>query len=237
MEFTIDFAAVRKITSEEYGQARAEIAEVGAVRAYRRSQQRHDERLAAAPDAPTLACKAGCFWCCYFTVDVRPVEVFDILEYIQSELTFEEQQRVRREVEANSAVLKRLDEDERTRRNIKCPFLAAGRCTIYAARPQTCRNYHATNAAGCQQSFDEPDNLDIDPEFAPLVYQTGAAHVDAFSEAMRDAGYDITAFELNTALAVAMEQPTVARRRFEAKEQPFTELQGVDVPLEFMEEE
>jgi hypothetical protein len=29
-------------------------------------------------DAHTLACKNGCFWCCYFTVDVRAVEVFSI---------------------------------------------------------------------------------------------------------------------------------------------------------------
>ena len=237
MEFTIDFASVRKIISEEYRRTRAEIAEEGAVRAYRHSQQRLDERLAAAPDASTLACKAGCSWCCYFTVDVRPVEVFSILDYIHSELTSAERERVLHEVEMNNAVLEGLNIDERSRRNLKCAFLAAGRCTIYAARPQTCRNYHATSAAGCQQSFEEPDNLDIDPEFAPLVYQTGAAHVDAFSKAMCDAGYDIAAFELHTALAAAMAQPTIIRQRFEARQRPFADLQGAEVPLEFMEED
>lgn len=237
MEITIDLAAVRKITSQEYRQARAEIAESGPIQAYRQSQQRHDERLGAAPDASTLACKAGCSWCCYFTVDVRPVEVFPILDLIERQFTPREQERVRSEIAANSAVLQSLDEVERMQRNIKCPFLCEGRCTIYAVRPQTCRNYHATDAAGCQTSFEEPGNLDIDPEFAPLVYQAGGAHVDAFSQAMRDEGYDITAFELNTALAVALTQPASIRQRFEAKETPFVGLEGMDVPLEFMEAE
>lgn len=236
MEITIDFAAVRKITSQEYRQARAEIAASGPIRAYRQSQQRHDERLGAAPDASTLACKAGCSWCCHFTVDVRPVEVFPILDFVEREFTSSQQERVRSEIAANSAVLQPLDDVERMQRNIKCPFLSEGRCTIYAVRPQTCRNYHATDAAGCQKSFEEPGNLDIDPEFAPLVYQAGGAHVDAFSQAMRDAGYDVTAFELNTALAAAMAQPAAVRQRFEAKKAPFVGLQGMEVPLEFMEE-
>jgi hypothetical protein len=114
--------------------------------------------------------------------------------------------------------------------------IPGGRCTIYAARPQTCRNYHATNAAGCQKSFEEPDNLDIDPDFAPLVYQTGGAHVDGFSKALLEAGYDVSAHELNTALAAAMVEPVAARQRFEAGAQAFTSLQGADVPLEFAEE-
>ena len=235
MEITIDFATVRRIIAAEYAQARDDIAASGPVLAYEHSQQRHDERLAAAPDASTLACKAGCHWCCYFTVDVRPVEVFRILDFADREFTPQQLQRVRAEIAANSAALQGLDEVERMQRNIKCPFLDEGRCSIYAARPQTCRNYHATNAAGCQQSFEEPGNLDIDPDFAPLVYQSGAAHVDAFSKAMHDAGYDTTALELSTALAAAMAQP-LARERFEAKAPPFVGLQGSEVPLEFIDE-
>jgi Fe-S-cluster containining protein len=233
MEFTIDFAAVRKITAQEYAQARSEISELGVTEAYQRSRERHDDRLAAAPDASTLACKAGCSWCCHFSVDVRPVEVFAILDFVARHFSAQEQSRVRKEIEANSTLLSKLSDLERVQRNIKCPFLSEGRCTIYAARPQTCRNYHATNAAGCQKSFEEPDNLDIDPDFAPLVYQAGGAHVDAFSKAMGDAGYDIAAYELSTALVAAMTDTESARRRFESKVQASLGLAGMEVPLEF----
>lgn len=200
--------------------------------AFENSQQRHDARIASAPDVSTLACRSGCTWCCHFSVDVRPVEVFSILDFLERTFTIEEQARVFAEVRTNSTALKNLGEIERMRRNVKCPFLNGGRCTIYAARPQTCRNYHATNAAGCQQSYEDPDNLDIDPDFAPWVYQAGGAHVDAFSTALRDAGYDVSAYELNCAIDAALSEPG-ARERFDSKLAAFIHLSGEDVPAQF----
>jgi Fe-S-cluster containining protein len=234
MEITVDEQLVRRIVAEEMQTAGAEIDQCGPVVAYENSRRRHDARISAASDVHTLACKNGCFWCCYFTVDVRAVEVFSILDFMERELSAAEQERVRREIEANSKLLRRLDDEERMRRNVKCPFLSAGRCAIYEARPQTCRNYHATDASGCQASYERPDDVDIDPDFAPLVYQSGGAHVDAFSSALQGCGYDVQAYELSTALALAMTQPE-ARSRFEAKQPPFPSLDGTDVPAEFIE--
>ena len=234
MEITIDEGLVRGIIAQESGQARAEIEQIGPVAAYERSCSRHDARLSAAPDAHTLACKNGCFWCCYFTVDVRAVEVFSILDFMERELGPEEQARVRKEIEANSALLQGLSELERMRRNVKCPFLAAGRCTIYQARPQTCRNYHATDVTGCRASYENPQNLDIDPDFAPYVYQAGGAHVDAFCSSLQQLGYDTNVYELSTALAAAMIDPQ-SRVRFVAKQLPFATLTGNEIPTEFID--
>lgn len=236
MEFTLDIALVRSVLRGEYRQARAQIAQQGVVAAYERSQHRHDERLAAAPDASTLACKAGCAWCCHFSVDVRPVEVVQILDFVEREFSASQRRQLRAEIAANSVALAGLDEIERMQQNIKCPFLIDSRCSIYVARPQTCRNYHATNAAGCRKSFEEPDNGDIDPDFAPLMYQSGGAHVDAFSKAMHDEGYDVEVFEMNAALADAMEDPAAFRRRFETKQRPTLTVPGTEAPLEFWDE-
>lgn len=235
MEFSIDFVTVRRIVAQETAQAQSDIATLGPLPAYRRSLQRHDRRLSEAADADTLACKAGCAWCCHFSVDVRPVEVFNIVEFMQATFSTAEQQRLHTEIEANSRVLGPLDDMQRMQHTLKCPFLADGRCSIYAARPQTCRNYHATNAAGCQQSYEQPDNFDIAPEYAPLVYQSGAAHVDAFSNAMQDAGYDIAAYELNAALAEALTQSAATRQRFAAKMPVFIGIAGTEVPMEFID--
>jgi Fe-S-cluster containining protein len=232
MEFTLDLRLVRDILKQERRRASDEIRDLGVLRALERSQPRHDARIAAASDFGILACRAGCTWCCHFTVDVRAAEVFRILDFVESSFTSAERARVHAEVRANSAALKDLTEGERMTRNVKCPFLNEGRCTVYAARPQTCRNYHATNAAGCQQSFEEPENLGIDPEFAPGVYQAGGAHVEAVSTAMADAGYDANAYELNCALDAALTEPG-ARARFESGQKPFTRLHGEEVPAEF----
>lgn len=232
MEIELDPAFISGILTREREDAMGEIRAVGVLRAFEQSQLRHDSRIASAPDVATLACCAGCTWCCYFTVDVRAVEVFRILDFVERSFTSAEKARVYDEVRANSAALRNLDENARMTRNVKCPFLNEGRCTIYAARPQSCRNYHATNVAGCQRSYENPGNLDIDPDFAPWVYQAGGAHVEAFSSAMQEAGYDVSAYELNCALQAALSEPA-ARERFESRLQPFTGLTGEDVPVEF----
>jgi Fe-S-cluster containining protein len=232
MEIPLDLPLIHGILAQESELAREEIRNSGVLRAYENSQLRHDSRIAGAADVGTLACRAGCTWCCYFSVDVRAVEAFNILDFVERTLTIEEKTRIYAEVRANSTTLRNLDDMERMGRNIKCPFLAAGRCSIYAARPQTCRNYHATSAVGCQQSYEDPQNLDIDPEFAPGVYQSGGAHVDAFTSAMRDAGYDTNVYELNCALDAALSDPG-ARQRFQSKSPPFIHLSGDDVPAVF----
>src|ERR1700683_1072491 len=139
MEFFLAFALIRNILEQEHQQARDEIRDLGVLRALENSQQRHDARIAAAPDVGTLACRAGCTWCCYFTVDVRAAEVFRILDFVEQSFAPAEKGQVYAEVRANSMALRKLGEGERVTRNIKCPFLNEGRCTIYAARPQSCR--------------------------------------------------------------------------------------------------
>jgi Fe-S-cluster containining protein len=232
MEFTLDIPLMRQILERERALVREEIRNLGVLRAFGHSQQRHDARITAAPDVGALACRSGCTWCCYFTVDVRAAEVFRILDFVEQSFTPEEKTRVYAEVRANSAMLRKLDEGARVTRNLKCPFLNEGRCSVYESRPQSCRNYHATDVAGCRQSYEEPENLDIDPDFAPGVYQAGAAHVEAVSSAMRDAGYDVKAYELNCALDAALSEP-LARQRFESKLTTFTRLGGEEVPAEF----
>ena len=232
MEFDLDVPLIRDILGQDYARARDEIRGLGVVGALVGSRQRHDARIAAAADVGTLACRAGCAWCCYFTVDVRAAEVFAILDFVEQTLTPEVKGRVYAQVRENSVLFAKLSESERVTRNVKCPFLDDGRCAIYAARPQSCRNYHATNVSGCQQSYEEPENQDIDPDFAPGMYQAGGAHVEAFSAAMRSVGYDVKAYELNGALHAALNEPG-SRERFEGGLTPFIGLSGEEVAAEF----
>lgn len=235
MEFTIDLVTVLKIAREESTLAKTEIDALGPLAAYQRSVQRHDERLARAHDAQTLDCKAGCAWCCSFSVDIRPVEAFNILKYMKNSLSSDEKKQICSEMTANSAILSGLDDLERMRQTLKCPFLIQNQCSIYKARPQTCRNYHATDSAGCKQSFDEPDNTDIPPDFAPGVYQAGGAHVEAFSQALQDAGYDCAAYELSSAMLELMDDPETARLRFEGKLPVFLSTEGTEVTPELID--
>ena len=127
MEITLDIPLIRGILRQERAQTSQEIRDLGVLGALERSQLRHDTRVAAAADFGTLACRAGCTWCCYFTVDVRAAEVFRILDFVERTFAPVEKARVYTEVRANSVALGKLGEDERITRNLKCPFLADGR--------------------------------------------------------------------------------------------------------------
>jgi hypothetical protein len=114
MEFTLNLSLIRGMLERERAQGSEEIRALGVRDALDLSQQRHDARIAAAPDAATLACRPGCTWCCYFTVDVRAAEVFRILDFVEQTFTPEEKARVYAEVRTNNLVLSKLGEDEST---------------------------------------------------------------------------------------------------------------------------
>jgi Fe-S-cluster containining protein len=232
MEFTLDLQLLRGILNHEIALVRAEVPRNGVLGALEASQRRHDERLASAVDAQSLACREGCAWCCHFSVDVRAYEVFRILDFVEATFTPAAKTRLAAAVDTNGRVFQALDEEARATLNLPCPFLAESTCSIYPARPQSCRNYHATDASGCKASYDHPYDMDIDPDFAPGVYQVGAAHVEGVSAALQAAGYDTNAYELNSALAAALADPG-SRLRFEAKHPPFGSLVGEAVIAEF----
>src|SRR5262245_53054974 len=55
MEFSLDPSFARGVLAEELARAREEIGRLGTLRALELSQQRHDARIASAPDIGTLA--------------------------------------------------------------------------------------------------------------------------------------------------------------------------------------
>jgi len=234
MEFTIDFELVRRLARTEYRLATNEITELGIGEAFQRSLQRHDQQLAHANDASTLACKQGCSWCCHFSIDIRAIEAFNIVAFMKENFDKERIAEIQKEIEINHSLLSALDDEQRMRQNVKCPFLQEGRCSIYSMRPQTCRNYHATNSAGCKQSYEQPENVNIAPEYAAVTFQTGAAQVDAFARAMSEAGYSTDVYELNSALREVLLDGEGTWQCFSNKLPPFGS-NGHDVPLEFAE--
>ena len=87
MEISLDIRFIRDVLAQERQRALDEMGALGVWRALELSQARHDERIASAPDVSTLACRAGCTWCCYFSVDVRAVEAFSILDFVERTFT------------------------------------------------------------------------------------------------------------------------------------------------------
>lgn len=211
-----------QITQREHALSRAELKSLGWKPALAASQKRQDAMagLIASTLTPPLACKAGCFYCCHYKVGARAEEVFQIVDYVRTKFSAPRLQRLQEDVARNAATMRSKTNEEQLAANLPCPLLDNGQCSVYAVRPASCRKFHATDVAGCKQSFDEPGNLSISHSMVPGLLHTGDAHVKGLRQAFADAGYDGNTYELNAALAAALSDGT-AKRRFEKRKKAF----------------
>jgi hypothetical protein len=116
-----------------------------------------DGLLARAP-AGAVACRAGCDHCCYQSVGVTAPEALVIFDHLSRTLSDPALARVAADVAAQRARTQGLSTAERFSPEHPCPFLdvAAGRCTIYAVRPLSCRGMNSLDAAACEKRLRDP---------------------------------------------------------------------------------
>lgn len=115
-----------------------------------------DGLLARAPEG-AVACKAGCDHCCYQGVGVTPPEALAIVEHLRQTRSDAELQRVTAELADRREKTRGLTSAERFSPEHPCPFLSSARCTIYEARPLSCRGMNSLDANDCATRLRDPD--------------------------------------------------------------------------------
>ncbi len=213
----------------EYKTAIAQIASEKTTQiALKKSFVRYENLIAKSVEESSIkpACKAGCAYCCYYKVEVRAHEMFIIKEHMQSNWTQVQINQVLAEAETNSTLIKTLTQEQHLATNIKCPFLMENKCSIYSVRPYKCRNFHATDASACEESFNDPDNLTIENSFVESIAMFGNAHSQGFEKAIKSSGLDFRAYDFNTALIEVFAEPS-ALKRFKRGKKTF--LQAIEV--------
>ena len=116
-----------------------------------------DEAIRDSPDK--VACKMGCFYCCYLTVDVMPGEMSYILDRYKQQYGDERYKELCERSEERYAHTKGLNTEERQKLRKPCPFLQGTLCTIYDYRPISCRSMnvvHDNNS--CVEAFHGNDD-------------------------------------------------------------------------------
>lgn len=194
----------------------------GPERGLRQAQRVIESEIQRLPrdERGPLACRAGCDFCCHLRVMVTPVEVFALLEYLRQTLDPAAWADFTEAVTSTDRTLRELPADKVLTTNLPCPVLAAGQCRGYPARPLNCRSYHSLSRQACEESFRQPDNLDLGhPQLTALakVHEGGQS---GFVAALREAGFDARQYELVSALAEALDDPE-ASTRFSNREQAF----------------
>jgi Fe-S-cluster containining protein len=111
--------------------------------------------LARAPEG-AVACKAGCDHCCHQVVGVTAPEAFAIFAHLARTRSAPELERLEANVGALYERSRGLTSTERFSPAHPCVFLEGGGCSIYEARPLSCRGMNSLDASECESRLREP---------------------------------------------------------------------------------
>jgi hypothetical protein len=204
---TTEQLAQRRLDGERTGEMAAQLArevEEGAMRAMLpMSESAELNRVVACP-------KDG-----QGVIGVTAPEVLAIAEYVRKKLPHAEQERIFKLAVANAEKLIAGTPGEIRLPIFPCPLLGENQvCCVYAARPLRCRPLHAISIA--RGSGQRGEACPCSPVDAPEEYrhaQTVAEGVAiGLSKAIEAARLSTKIYELNSALAVALDQPDAAER-------------------------
>ncbi len=165
-----------------------------------------DSSLAAlvAKDPPrrTIACKAGCAYCCHLYVQVTPLEAIGLVRAIRAQGP-EVLASVKARVAGTFAKTEGKDAAYRNLLALPCPLLVDGQCSVYAARPFVCRGANSADVDACQRGMGSASGVPL-PTFVHqrMVY---AAVGNGAAQGLRERNVDPDLLELVAALKIALE--------------------------------
>lgn len=183
------------------------------------SFKRYDNLIAKTIDASHSkpACQAGCAFCCYYKVEVRAHEMLNIKDYLSKQFSAEKIQTILLHAEQNAAVIRTITPEQHLTSNLKCPLLQDNQCSAYPVRPYRCRNFHATDAQACEQSFADPANMTIATGMIESVALAADAHSQGFEAALEQKGLDARVYDFNTALVEVFADESCLKRYLRGK--------------------
>jgi Fe-S-cluster containining protein len=170
-----------------------------------------------ADEKVEVACRRGCSYCCHLRVEIRPHEAFVLAHHIRTKFSPEQRARALARIED---VLKRiapLSREQHVRAGISCALLEEDACSVYEARPATCRKYHSVSVAVCRAAFDDTSAPLIGEIEHENVRLAGNAVALGYAKGVEEAGYDATLYELHYALHRALTDPKAERRYRDGK--------------------
>jgi Fe-S-cluster containining protein len=156
------------------------------------------ERVAeslVARSTPPPACAPGCAACCTVNVGTLGVEGAAVAAYLRRKLGHERARDAGRLLLQFHERVRWIDDGERIRARLACPFLDAERaCTIHPVRPLACRSISSLDPADCRRAIAERAEDDGEGAGAvPMDLLQRAVHeatLQAIAEALAARGLD-----------------------------------------------
>lgn len=162
---------------------------------------RNDQRL--------IACGPGCSACCTINVTVLLPEAIAIARYITVMGNGNWQSTLQPRIAETASWVRWMDDDERIRAGIPCPFLdERGWCIIHPVRPLTCRALSSTDKELCRRALasrsgDEEETIIVNIFQKFLLEET----FRALSMALERASLDTSGRELCRSVTRCLQEP------------------------------
>jgi Fe-S-cluster containining protein len=178
----------------------------------RSAHKEFDRAYAAAPAAAraSVACRAGCGTCCHVPVGAQAHEVLLAAEFIQSRFSPVDLDGLLGRLAAHRAAFAGRSMRERAALKTPCALLREGSCSIYEARPESCRSHHSNNLAGCRSNLDS--GVDFTDVLIPEIRGRMFAVMLGIDQAVAEAGFDGRAYDFGSALHEALTDSLCAVR-------------------------
>jgi hypothetical protein len=154
-------------------------------------------------DGASVACVAGCDFCCHQRVGLLPHEAIALLHELRTVVTPAIAERIEQRVRANAARIAGLSAREHLALRMPCAFLVDGRCAVYSARPANCSAYHSLSRARCEYAFANPQDAGTPRNSRPALLELTQfcdEQIAATRAGVVAAGLDATKGELNAYL-------------------------------------
>jgi Fe-S-cluster containining protein len=205
--------AIYHLTRSAVTKALAGAESTGAVLAIAQAALHHIEAsvdgIRKSSGAQTV-CAAGCSYCCWLNIDALAHEVILIAAYVRSHWTPWEVDDLRAAAEARRAHRLQQNHAQRQIDRQPCLLLKDAICSVYPVRPAACRRYFSRDLEACESLWKDP-GAEAEVEF-PDVHETGRAAAAAVHHAFLKAGLDGAYYDLPSALAEALADPSCADR-------------------------
>ncbi len=170
----------------------------------RLAQRSLDHSMHMNPPEYSPACTKGCSYCCRNFVSLSAPQAFVIADHIRSAYSENLDAAVER-IFAAEEQTRDVDQERRYTERQPCALLVDDVCSVYEARPTTCRGWASIDVSMCEKWLD-----DIPTPGGYIMFR-GAAD-NALWAALRKFGLHYGGYELNHAVRVALEVEDAEQR-------------------------
>ena len=204
------------------------------------------ERIKAATNAvgqlidgikvPGAACARGCFYCCHVIVHLGLAELAELVGFIRQNFTEDQVAELRDRARATAATTHGTDALSYPIKT-PCTLLRDGACSVYPARPHACRTEHSLSVEPCRKAYEAPQGVDVyeDTRNFEVKMRTDVMR-PALEAALAERGLSTRSYELQEALAIALEQPDAFDRWLKGEDVFEPALSGIGVLGTFLSE-